>query len=278
MASGTLYIVATPLGNLQDFTYRGVETLSTVALIAAEDTRHTATLLQQYGITTPCVAYHSYNEEKATMTLLQRLSKGDSVALVSDAGTPLISDPGYALVQQARKQGITVVPVPGPCAAIAALSVSGLPTHGFLFVGFLSPKVGTKTQQLKKIAHETVPLIIYEAPHRLKATLDSIRAVMGDDRQVMLGKEITKQYEQFFQGTSTECLTWIDADAQRLRGEWVIMVAGRPKDRVEDGVSGEGERIMAILLESLPLKQAAQMTAKITGDSKNALYDWGLKQ
>lgn len=278
MSFGTLYIVATPMGNLQDFTHRGVETLSTVAVIAAEDTRHTATLLQHYGINTSCVAYHGHNEEKATTPLLQRLAAGESVALVSDAGTPLISDPGYKLVQQARHQGIAVVPIPGPCAAIAALSASGLPTHGFLFVGFLSAKTAAKTQQLKKVAHETVPLIIYEAPHRLKVTLHTLMEVMGEHRELVLAKEITKRYEQFFMGTGVQCLKWLEEDPQRLRGEWVVMVAGEPPKTAQDGVSYEGQRVMALLLDHLPLKKAAQITAKITEDSKNILYEWGLNQ
>lgn len=277
MAFGTLYIVATPIGNLQDITHRAVEILSTVAVIAAENTRHTATLLQHYGIQTPCVAYHGHSDVKVTDRLLQRLTAGESMALVSDAGTPLISDPGYKLVQQVRARGIAVAPIPGPCAAIAALSASGLPTHGFLFVGFLSSKTAAKTQQLEKMANETVPLIIYEAPHRLKATLQSIREVMGEQRLVVLAKEITKCYEQFFTGTGVECLRWLEEDPQRLRGEWVVMVAGQWAKSPGKGVSAEGQRVLGLLIEHLPLKRAAQVTAKITGDSKNSLYEWAVK-
>lgn len=278
MALGTLYIVATPLGNLEDFTYRGVKVLSTVALIAAENIHHTSILLRHYGISTPCMAYHAHNEMSAVKSLLKRLISGESVALVSDAGTPLISDPGYKLVEQARQQHIPVVPIPGPCAAIAALSVSGLSTHGFLFLGFLSSKEGSKMEQLRKVAHSKVPLVIYEAPHRLKSTLYLLQGIMGESRTLVLAKEITKRYEQFVTGTPAYCLFWLEEDPQRLRGEWVILVADEKDSMLNKEVSEEGRRVLSVLIEHMPLKQAAHITAKLAEDNKNALYEWALTQ
>lgn len=275
MKPGILYIVATPIGNLADFTYRGVEVLSSVTKIATEDTRHTAILLNHYGITTPCIAYHAHNEDKVSDSLIKTLKQGASIALVSDAGTPLINDPGYQLVHQARQEAIQVVPIPGACAAIAALSASGLPVHKFLFLGFLSSKEGAKMKQLQEVANMSVPIVIYEAPHRLLSTLNVLSKVVGEDRELILAKEITKRYENFTRGTVIDCFTWLKS--AQIKGEWVLIISPATVSSTDHLIDEEGKRILQILMTDLPLKQASALAAQIKPKiSKNLFYQWGL--
>ncbi len=270
---GTLYIVATPIGNLADMTQRAISVLREVNLIAAEDTRHSRTLLQHYQINTPMISLHEFNEAKRMTELLNRLLQGENIALISDAGTPLISDPGYVLVQSAREAKITVTPIPGCCAAIAALSGAGLPTDSFLFVGFLPSKTGERKHRLASLQDQLTTLIFYEAPHRIAALLQDIKLVLGTERRVVLAKELTKTFETFFAGTATEALDWLQADPYHQKGEFVVLVHGAVASPEKNAdIPAPAQRILEILCAELPLKQAVALTAKITGVKKNALY------
>ncbi len=272
---GILYIVATPIGNLGDITFRAIETLKSVHCIVAEDTRHSQPLLQHYGIKTPLFALHEHNERERTAALLDRLKQGESIALISDAGTPLISDPGYYLVREARVAGIKVMPLPGPCAAIAALSVAGLPTDKFTFEGFLPAKSGARLQCLEKLRHESRTIIFYEAPHRIMDLLLAMQQVFGDDRQVVLAREITKLFETIKSDALGQLIPWVLADANQQRGEFVVIVAGL--QTVSDDMEQEMQRILQILLADLPLKQAVELASKITGQKKNDVYELALR-
>ena len=272
--NSALYVVATPIGNLGDMSQRAVEVLQQVALIAAEDTRHSARLLQHYAVTTPCVALHEHNEREQSSRLLQRLANGESVALIADAGTPLLSDPGFHLVQQARLQGVRVVPVPGPSALVAALSVSGLPTDCFKFLGFLPAKTAARRQRLEALVTEPCTLVFYESPHRILDSLADMGAVLGATRPAVLARELTKTFETVRGGSLAELLGFVAADANQQKGEMVLLVAGAPA--VESAVDAEAERILGILLEELPVKQAAALAARITGGKKNQLYQRAL--
>jgi 16S rRNA (cytidine1402-2'-O)-methyltransferase len=275
-SDGVLYVVATPIGNLADMVPRAIETLQTVTLIAAEDTRHSARLLAHFDIKTPTVAYHDHSDEHRTEQLILRLKNGEKIALISDAGTPLVSDPGYRLVRSAREQGIQIVPVPGACAMVAALSAAGLPSDRFAFEGFLPAKQVARTSQLQALAGDTRTLIFYEAPHRILETLEDMRHVFGFDREVVIAREITKTFETIKGGKLADMVDWVAADTNQQRGEIVLMVHGATKAENLD-MSPEQERIMSVLLEDLPVKQAATLGAKITGLKKNFLYDWALK-
>lgn len=272
--SGTLYIVATPIGNLQDMSLRAVETLKKVDVIAVEDTRHSAPLLQHFAVTTPTLALHDHNERDRAAMLLKRLQKGESIALISDAGTPLISDPGYHLVREAKQAGISVVPIPGACAAIAALSAAGLPTDRFVFEGFLPVKTAARTARLKELCSETRTLIFYEAPHRVMDVLQDMQSVFGDARQVVVARELTKMFETIRSGTLAEIVAWANADKNQQRGEIVILVEGAEKTATTDA---DVQRVLTILLEALPLKQAVELAAKITNQRKNELYEHALQ-
>lgn len=274
-AQGTLYLVATPIGNLADMVPRAVETLQSVALIAAEDTRHSRRLLTHFDISTPCSAYHDHSDARATEALLARLRTGESVALISDAGTPLVSDPGYRLVRAARLAGIEVVPVPGPCALVAALSASGLPSDRFAFEGFPPAKSGARRRWLETLAAESRTLIFYEAPHRVLACLEDMETVFGPEREAVLARELTKTFETIRLAPLSELAAFVREDANQQRGEIVLMLAGTPA-RETTALDAEAERVMAILLEELPVKRAAALAAKITGAKKNALYQWAL--
>lgn len=271
---GVLYIVATPIGNLQDMSFRAVEVLKSVACIIAEDTRHSQALLQHYAISTAVMALHEHNERERTEKLLQRLQQGESIALISDAGTPLISDPGYYLVREAQLTGIRVVPLPGACAAIAALSVAGLPTDRFVFEGFLPAKSGPRLQRLEALSNEARTMVFYEAPHRIEDLLHDIQKIFGAERQVVVARELTKLFETVKSGSVAEIIAWVAADANQRRGEIVLIVEGAK------GLSSESQedyhRILVVLLESLPLKQAVELTMKITGQKKNTVYDAAL--
>ena len=273
---GILYVVATPIGNLADMVPRAVETLQTVSLIAAEDTRHSSRLLAHFDIKTPTIAYHDHSDEHRTEQLISRLLKGENIALISDAGTPLVSDPGYRLVRKAREHGISVVPIPGACALVAALSAAGLPSDRFAFEGFLPAKQAARITQLESLASDTRTLIFYEAPHRILETLEDMLGVFGAEREVVIAREITKTFETIQGGNLATMVEWVAADSNQQRGEIVLMVHGASKLENAE-ISPEHERIMRVLLEDLPVKQAAILGAKITGLKKNFLYDWALK-
>ncbi|MCW9025241.1 MAG: 16S rRNA (cytidine(1402)-2'-O)-methyltransferase [Gammaproteobacteria bacterium] len=271
-----LYVVATPIGNLADISARALEILEQVDVIAAEDTRHSARLLQHYGIQTPTVALHEHNERKVCDKLLQRIADGESLALISDAGTPLLSDPGYHLVREARQRGLRVVPVPGPCALITALSAAGLPTDCFYFGGFLPSKSTARLKRLQGLKEEVCTLVFYESPHRIEETLQDMLDVFGPSREAVLAREITKTFETIHGDTLEALVSWLGADKNQRKGEMVILVHGQEKQTTSE-ISPEAERIMAILQKELPLKQAASLAAGITGAKKNQLYQQAVK-
>lgn len=273
---GILYVVATPIGNLGDMVPRAVETLQTVALIAAEDTRHSSRLLAHFDIKTPCIAYHDHSDETRVDQLIAKLCAGDSIALISDAGTPLVSDPGYRLVRSARHAGIQVVPIPGACAMIAALSAAGLPSDRFAFEGFLPAKQVARCAQLQSLAADPRTLVFYEAPHRVLETLQDMRDIFGPEREVVMARELTKTFETIRGDKVGELVQWVDADSNQQRGEIVLLVHGAPKADNE-AMTPEQIHIMKILLEELSVKQAASIGAKLTGLKKNFLYDWALQ-
>jgi 16S rRNA (cytidine1402-2'-O)-methyltransferase len=274
--AGMLYVVATPIGNLGDISARALEVLKAVSLIAAEDTRHSRKLLVHYGIGTALQAVHEHNERDVTGRLLQKLSTGADIALISDAGTPLISDPGYYLVRSARQAGIRVVPVPGPSALIAALSVAGLPTDRFVFAGFLPVKQAARRQRLQGLVTEAGTLVFYESSHRIADCLADMAACLGGEREATLARELTKTFETVLTGTLGDLLEQLQADSQQQKGEFVVMVQGAPP-RDPAAIDTAAEQMLAVLLSELPLKQAAALAAKITGLSKNVLYEQGLK-
>ncbi len=269
---GTLYIVATPLGHLQDMSFRAVSTLKDVDRIASEDTRHSLPLLQHFSIQKPLISMHEHNERERSLQLLDFLKKGESIALISDAGTPLISDPGAHLVRVVREAGIRIVPIPGPCAAIAALSASGLPTERFVFEGFLPTKGKLRQERIQALKNETRTIIFYEAPHRISDLLKDLEPVLGKDRECVFARELTKIYETIHADTLTELQKWIKEDAYRERGEMVLLVKGADQLIEENNA----DKILEVLLEKLPLKQAVEMTAKITNQRKNTIYQQAL--
>jgi 16S rRNA (cytidine1402-2'-O)-methyltransferase len=270
MNPGTLFVVATPIGNLGDLSPRAAEVLSQVALIAAEDTRVTRRLLQHIGCDTPMLSLHDHNESQRVAGLLERLQVGDDVALVSDAGTPLISDPGYTLVRAVRQAGVKVVPIPGPSAMITALSVAGLPTDRFVFEGFLSSKPAARRARLKELAQESRTLVFYESPHRILATLADLRDVLGAEREAVLARELTKTFETLRGDELGALCEWAAADSNQQRGEFVLVVAGASD--VAESTKVDEDHLLQVLLEELPVKQAASLAARITGGKRNALY------
>jgi 16S rRNA (cytidine1402-2'-O)-methyltransferase len=273
--ASTLYIVATPIGNLSDISQRAIDTLQEVDVIAAEDTRHSGTLLQHYAISTPMISLHEHNEQQRSEVLLTRLQQGESVALISDAGTPLISDPGYRLVSLVREHNIRVVPIPGSCALISALSASGLASDRFSFEGFLPPKQGARQQALDVLANDSRTLIFYESPRRLQACLADMVAIFGGDRLACLARELTKLHETITTKPLAELLAWVSEDSNQQRGECVVLVEGIKEQKA----SGEIEinQMLTILLKELPLKKAAAITASLLDVSKNTAYDMALK-
>ncbi len=272
---GTLFIVATPIGNLGDLSERARETLANADLVLAEDTRRTRVLLDHLGVRTRMETLHEHNERDRAPRLIEQLQAGQNLALVSDAGTPLISDPGYPLVAAVRAAGIPVVPVPGACALITALSVAGLPTDRFVFEGFLPAKSGPRRKRLERLAQETRTLVFYEAPHRAVETLADLRAVFGDGREAVVARELTKRFETVRGDTLAALQQWVEGDPEQQLGEFVLVVAGAPP-RDQDEVDSELERMMGLLLEELPLKQAAAIAARLTGAKKNRAYQIGL--
>jgi 16S rRNA (cytidine1402-2'-O)-methyltransferase len=273
--SGTLYVVATPIGNLQDITLRALDTLKSADVVAAEDTRHSAQLLAHFGIHTKFTALHEHNERSASQKLVEMLLAGQSVALISDAGTPAISDPGAVLVHMAREAGIKVVPIPGANAAIAALSASGLLAPHFLFVGFLPAKVSHRKQVLESLRTVPATLVFYEAPHRVLESAADLAEILGGARNITFARELTKTFETIHTCRLDEALDWLQSDPNHQRGEFVLLVEGAPEaDQREIG--GDATRTLEILLAELPLKQAVKLAAEISGTKKNALYELAL--
>lgn len=272
-APGILHVVATPIGNLGDFSPRAVETLKSVAAICAEDTRRTRPLLQQFGIDTPLIALHEHNEDEIASRLVARLRVGESLALVSDAGTPLVSDPGYRLVRAAREAGIRISPVPGAAALIAALSVAGLPSDRFVFEGFLPAKAGARRERLQALAGESRTLIFYEASHRIVEFLDDAASAFGAERPAVVARELTKLFETVLDGPLGEVRSRIEQDPNQQKGEFVVLVEGAGQDA--DARLVEGQRVYRTLSAHLPPSTAAKLAAELTGAPRKALYGRG---
>lgn len=273
--TGTLYVVATPIGNLQDITLRAIEVLKGVDKIAAEDTRHSKSLLNHFSISKPMLSLHEFNERECLDLLLECLAQGESIALISDAGTPLISDPGYHLIKEAKARGFTVSPVPGACAAIAALSAAGVPSDRFVFEGFLPARQEACRNRLVELQYETRTLVFYEAPHRLLDALASMVEVLGGERNAVIARELTKLHESILNATLAELLAKYTAHPDKQRGEIVILVHGAER-KAGDSVLVDPDHVLDVLLTELPLKQAAALSAKITGERKNVLYEKAL--
>ena len=271
---GALHIVATPIGNLRDLGFRALDVLRSADLVAAEDTRTSQALLAAYGIQAKMVALHEHNEAAGATRLVAEMQAGKSVAYISDAGTPGISDPGAKLVKAARAAGLPVVPVPGPSAAATALSVAGL-EGPWLFVGFLPAKAAARRKALAELAPLPHALVFYESPHRIEECVDDLLAVLGGERSLLFGRELTKRFEQVHECPLAAAPAWLAADENRRRGEFVLAVSPPPPREADD--DGEARRVLEILLEELPLKQAAHLAAKLTGGRKNALYDLALE-
>ena len=268
--AGTLYVVATPIGHLGDLSVRALETLRTVDAICAEDTRHTRQLLSHFGVERPLLALHEHNEDAQAASLVRRLLEGESLALVSDAGTPLVSDPGYRLVRAARAAGLRVSPVPGACAAIAALSVAGLPSDRFVFEGFLPAKGAARRDRLARLVPEPRTLLFYESGHRIEESLADMAAAFGPERPAVLARELTKLFETVLGETLGELVEQVGADANQRKGEFVVMVQGAGEDA--DARISEGRRVYATLSTHLPPSTAAKLAAELTGAPRKALY------
>jgi 16S rRNA (cytidine1402-2'-O)-methyltransferase len=271
VAAGTLYVVATPIGNLGDLSARAREVLSGVQLIAAEDTRHTRQLLQAFGIDTALTSLHEHNEMQKSETLITRLLAGESIALVSDAGTPLISDPGFDLVATARVRGVPIAVVPGPCAAIAALSIAGLPTDRFVFEGFLPAKSAARVSRLRALASEERTMIFYEAPHRLVDVLRDLAAELGSERAASVSRELTKRFETTYTGALAQLCEIAEKNPDMSRGEIVIIVSGNPNE-ASTAQSLNADQLLRALLDELSPSQAAKVAAKLSGEKRSDLY------
>lgn len=268
-------MVATPIGNMGDMVPRAIEILQTVDLIAAEDTRRSSRLLKQFNIASRLISYHDHSDTAKVDQVLEVLSRGDNVALISDAGTPLISDPGYRLVRRALDLGYTVSPVPGSCAAMAALSVAGLPSDRFVFEGFLPSKATQRQKALEALVKESRTLIFYEAPHRIADTMTDLCAIFGGDRQAVLARELTKTYETILSGSLAELEARVKSDTNQQRGEIVLLIHGFA-GVAESQEESEQTQVLKVLLDELPVRQAASLAARITGGSRNRLYQQAL--
>ena len=279
MAEGILYCVATPIGNLEDITARALRILAEVSKVYAEDTRVTRRMFAHFGIQNTLESLHDHNETSRVAQIQHELAEGMNVALVSDAGTPLISDPGYKLVNALGAAGCKIVPVPGASALIAALSVAGLPTDRFAFEGFLPAKSVSRRKLLTGLEAESRTLVFYESSHRIADLLEDMLAVFGGERQIVVLRELTKLYESIYRGTATEILQHMAADSDRSRGEFVVVVAGKVCDESADALAVlNADKVLAVLLEVLPVKQAAAVAARLTGLPKNQLYRQALEQ
>jgi 16S rRNA (cytidine1402-2'-O)-methyltransferase len=274
--SGKLYIVATPIGNLGDISQRACQTLSEVELILAEDTRKTRKLTSHFGISTPLQSLHEHNEQERAHHIVDLLQQGQNIALVSDAGTPLISDPGYRLVTVVAEANLSIIPIPGASAVITALSIAGLPTDRFIFEGFLPAKSQARQNHLQNNYYESRTQVYYESSHRIQATIHDMQQVFGAERPIVIARELTKLYEDIFRGTLAEAQNWLAADTHRSKGEFVLIIAGnaQPPNTETQAINAD---ILSTLLSELPVKQAAHLTAKITGQAKNAVYKQALQ-
>ena len=272
---GLLYVVATPIGNLRDMTLRAIETLKTVDAIAAEDTRHTSGLLSHFGISKKLIAVHEHNEQQSAERLLAQLKNGDNIALVTDAGTPGISDPGAIVVKIVREAGIKVVPIPGVSAVVTALSASGIVQNGFYFHGFLPASGAARRKMLEQLKSQTVTLVLYEAPHRIVECVEDLTKVLGDNRKITFCRELTKAFETIYNCVLSDASAWLQADTNQQRGEFVLLIEAAPVVEVEE-ISAEAQRVLKCLLAELPLKQAVALATEITNLKKNDLYEFAL--
>lgn len=269
---GTIYLVSTPIGNLEDMSARALRVLAEVDLIAAEDTRHSTKLLRHFGIDTPITAYHDHNEREKAKQLVNLAGAGKSLALISDAGTPLVNDPGYHLVKAAREAGILLVPIPGACAAITALSVSGLPTDTFLFAGFPPAKFVARKNYFTARSRSDATLIFYESPHRIVESLTDMQEIFGSERNAVVARELTKKFETVHSGTLAEIVTWIESDTNQQKGEFVVLVQGISVEEATE-IDADTERLLLQLAEELPPKKAAAIVAEYSGMRKKRLYE-----
>ncbi len=273
--SGALYVVATPIGNLEDISARALRVLREVNAIAAEDTRHTGQLLAHFGINTPLFSLHEHNEQARLAEVVARLRAGQALALVSDAGTPLISDPGFPLVRELRQQGLKVIPIPGPSSLLAALSVAGLPTDHFVFEGFLPAKSSARRERLQAVLHEQRTLIFLESSHRIAETLADLAAIFGAERFAVIARELTKRFEEVQGAVLAELVLWLAADGHRSRGEFVLLVQGASAVANEVDTA-QNRRLLGALLEELPMGRAVAVAVRATGLKRKALYDLAL--
>ena len=271
---GTLYVIATPIGNRDDISFRALRTLQSVDFILAEDTRHSSPLLSLLGVKKPLLALHAHNEATQSEPLIKRLQAGETCALISDAGTPLISDPGYPLVKLAREKGITVVPIPGACALITALSAAGVPCEVFTFGGFLPAKQAARRQKLASFSTLGHTVVFYESTHRILACIEDIAHVFGDACELVLAKELTKTFERFLTGTPQQVSAWLCEERGHAKGEFVLILPARAPQPAETSP----EHCLAVLLAELPLKQAVKLAAELTGMNRNELYARALNQ
>lgn len=276
VSPGVIYVVATPIGNLSDMSERAITTLKNVDLILAEDTRHSLPLLRHFQIQTKCQAFHEHNEKIIAERLCKKVLSGESVAIISDAGVPLISDPGFPLVKLAHEYQIKVEPIPGACAAITALSASGLATDRFSFEGFLPAKSVARKKALNALVDETRTMIFYESPRRVIDTLTDMVAVMGEAREAVLGRELTKLFETIRKAPLSELLAFVSGDENQRKGEIVLMLAGNQPAATEDGVTLKIDQVLQTLMADLPLKQAVSLASKLTGEKKNLVYQRAL--
>lgn len=277
MADASLFVVATPIGNLNDMSPRAVEVLQSVALIAAEDTRHSSRLMAHFNIKTPMISVHDHNERQRQQTIIDKLAAGESVALISDAGTPLISDPGFIVVRAVREAGFKVVPVPGCSAVIAAMCAAGVPTDRFIFEGFLPAKKSNRQQFLEQFVDESRTVVFYESTHRIVESLSDMQQVLGADRYVVIARELTKTFETIHGAALQELIAFVEADPNQQKGEFVVLVQG-VQAQVSEDIDAAALKTLDVLLEELPVKQASALAAKITGYKKNKLYQVALER
>lgn len=274
---GALYVVGTPIGNLGDISIRALTVLEMVDAVACEDTRNTGQLMKRYGLSKPMIATHQHNEAEAAQKIIERLQRGERVALVSDAGTPAISDPGTRVVDAVLSEGLSVVPIAGPSAVAAAISGSGLSGEGFQFFGFLPSKDAQRDSALQSLSNSPAVLVFYEAPHRVLDTVSAMRIVFGEQRRIVIARELSKLFEQIHRCQLSEASAWLAADNNRQRGEFVLLIEGAKRSDSESDSLLEARRLLTILLEDCPVSQAAALAAKITGVKKNTLYTMALE-